>query len=317
MPVLDANGVEITNPRFYDRVWKLSAYRTGPTRGFVGEHPEFFNPQPNLLEISTLRVQFKVEKNLAKDPNTCEVIVTNAAPGTRTDLCRTPLVLRIDAGHRQDAGARHVFTGSLRHGYSKRDGVNWSTVLELGDGAAMFDGARASRAFTRGTRKVDVVRYVASTMGVELPRELANDPDLQRTIASGETVYGDSHAEMTRLLAPFGYSWSVQDGRFQALRDEQAAPGTALVISKDTGLIGSPQFKTPSKGDVKKNKPPELTFKTILYPQITPGFLAHVQSEAIDGIFRAERVTHTGDSHSNDDWVTEVECKPVDNASAR
>lgn len=306
----------MAGPRFFERVWKVSAYRTGPTKDFVGDHAEFFNPQPNLLEIDKLRIAFKIEKHLAKDPNTCELTITNANDATRAQLCRSPLVIRIDAGHVQDAGARHLFTGSLRHGYSKHEGANWHTVLNLADGAAAFDGARASKAFVRGTSAIQALRYVAGTMGLDLPSEVQLSAELQRQFATGLTLLGQSADEMTRLLAPFGYSWSIQDGRLIVLRDEQAAPGTALLISQETGLIGSPQFATPSKGDLKKNKPAKLTFRTILYPQITPGFLVSVQSRAIDGIFRAERVTHTGDSHSSTDWVTEVECSPADATAA-
>lgn len=304
------------NPRFFDRVWKVSAFLTGATKGFVGAHPEWFNPQPNLLEISQLRVQFKIEKHLNKDPNTCELKVTNCNPSTRSDLTRTPLSIRIDAGHVQDAGARHLFTGNLRNGFSRQDHTDWTTVLELGDGASMFEGARVNKSFTRGTPAIVVVREVAAAMGITLPNELQVSADLQRQAATGQCLYGQAADEMTRLLAPFAYSWSIQDGRFVALRDDQAAPGGALLISQDTGMIGSPTFATPTIGDVKKNKPAKLTVKMILYPQITPGFLVSVQSAAIDGIFRAERVIHTGDSHGQQDWVTEVECTPVRNATS-
>lgn len=305
---------DTANPRFFERVWTVSAYRTGPTKDFVGQHPEFFNPQPNILEISALRIAFKIEKHLAKEPNTCELTITNANESTRSELCRTPLVIRIAAGHVQDAGVRHLFTGAVTHGYSKKDGTNWHTVLALGDGAAAFNGARVNKSFGRGASALQAIRAVATTMGLELPREVQVSTELARQFATGLSLYGQSADELSRLLAPFGYGWSVQDGRLVILKDEQAAPGTALVISQVTGLIGSPQFATPSKGDTK-SKPAKLTFRTLLYPQITPGFLVSVQSRAIDGIFRAERVTHTGDSHSTSDWVTEAECSPV-NATA-
>lgn len=311
-------SVRASNPRFFDRVWKVSAFRTGPSKGFVGEHPEWFNPQPNLLEISQLRVQFKIQKHLNKDPNTCELKVTNCNPSTRSQLAQTPLVIRIDAGHVQDAGARHLFTGNLRNGFSKQEnnGTDWTTVCELGDGAAMFDGARVNKSFARGTPAIDVIRTCAAAMGIVLPKELLLNSDLLKQYQTGRALYGRAADEMTRLLAPFGYTWSIQDGRFVALRDDQAAPGTALVISQDTGMIGSPTFATPSASAIKKNKPPKLTVKTILYPQVTPGFLVSVQSAEIDGIFRAERVTHIGDSHGSQDWITEVECTAV-NAMAR
>lgn len=304
------------NPRFFKRAWKVSAFKTGPTRGFVGQHPEWFNPQPNLLEVTDLRVTFKIEKHLNTDPNTCTLTVTNANEATRAELARKPLVVRIDAGHVDDVGPRHLFTGNLRNGYSRQDDTEWTSVMELGDGAAMFEGARVNKAFVRGTPVISVLRELAASMGVSLPDALVVSSELQRQFATGVSLYGQAADEMSRQLAPFGYSWSIQDGRFVALRDDQAAPGTALLIAESTGMIGSPTFATPSTGDIKKGKPAKLQFKTILYPQVTPGFLVSVQSRAIDGIFRAERVTHVGDSHSLEDWITEVECTPVTNATA-
>lgn len=295
--------------RHYKHAWKVTAYRAKPgaPSGFVNTHSDYFENLPNGIEIEKLRIQFQIEKTLDKEPNTCELVITNLAAGTRVDLCKKPLIVRVDAGYEEDGGARHLFAGDLRYGWSKQDGTEWLTTLQLADGSRAFQHARVSRSYKAGTSVLTAVRDAARTMGVLLPRNLETSAELGRAFAAGVQLHGNTRDELTRLLAPFGYSWSIQSGRLVILKDDEVDTTRAIVISKDTGMLGSPEFGAPEKD----GKPPTLTIRTLLYPQVTPGGMLSVQSESINGIFRAERVVHSGDSHG-DDWYTEIEAKPSD-----
>lgn len=295
--------------RRFKRVWKVTAFRAKPGTpgGFVNSHTDFFEPQPNGIEITKLRVQFSIEKSLDKEPNTCELTLTNLAEGTRADVCRKPLIVRVEAGHEEDEGLRLLFQGDLRYGFSKQENTDWSTVLQLADGSRAYQHARVSRSYRSGTSALTAVRDAARSMGVVLPRNVEADPALSRGFAAGVQLHGPAREELTRLLAPFGYSWSIQGGRLVVLKDDEVDAGRAVVISQETGLLGSPEFGAPEKD----GKPPTLKVRTLLYPQINPGQTLDVRSRGIDGIFRAERVTHVGDSHG-DDWFTEIEAKPAD-----
>lgn len=298
-----------TDRRHFKRVWKVTAYRAKPgiPGGYVNSHSDFFETLPNGIEIEKLRVQFKIEKSVDKEPNTCELEITNLAEGTRADLCKKPLIVRIDAGWEEDGGVRHLFGGDLVYGFSKRDGTDWATVLQLADSSRAFQNARANKSFAPGTSVLVAAREAARSMGVALPRNVEADPELQRAFSAGVQLHGSAALELERLLGPYGYSASFQNGRLQILKDDEVFSDRALVISKDTGMLGSPEFGAPEKD----GKPPTLTIKSLLYPQITPGGMLSVQSESINGIFRAERVTHTGDSHG-EEWQTEIEAKPSD-----
>ena len=295
--------------KLFKREWKVTAYRptAGTPNGFIAAHPSYFEGLTNGVEITKLRIQVKIEKHTDGDPNTCELVITNLNSGSRADLVKKPLIVRIDAGYVEDGGARHLFTGDLRYGYSKRNGTDWETTLQLADGSRAFAGARISRTYRKGTSVMTALRDAAAGIGLSLPSDVVASPDLQRQFASSRTLHGDAYVEMQKLLAPYGYSVSIQDGRLQILTDDTTRPDQAYVISQDTGLIGSPEIGAPPKD----GSAPILTFQSMLYPQITPGGKCSVQSESIDGIFRAERVTHTLDSHGAP-WTTEVEAKPTD-----
>ena len=52
-------------------------YRAGPEPGsFIASNPQFFLQQPNAIEISDLRMQFKIEMSLESSPNAAEITIT-------------------------------------------------------------------------------------------------------------------------------------------------------------------------------------------------------------------------------------------------
>jgi len=281
--------------RLFGRVVKVTAYRA---------ELESFLPLPNGIEITDLRVAFEVEKHVGKEPNTAKVTISNCSADTRKFLERRPLFVRVDAGY--EDGARHLFAGDLRWGTSKLDGPTWNTELELGDGERAYRHARVSRSYRRGTSVLVALGECAAAMGLELPPDVTASPDLQRQFATGASIQGPARDELTRLLAPYGFGWSIQDGRIQILKDADTRKDRALVISKDTGMIGSPEHAAPDK----PGRPAMLIVRHTLYPQVTPGGLISVNARDTKGVFRVERVRHVGDTHG-DDWTTEIEAKPT------
>jgi hypothetical protein len=160
----------------------------------------------------------------------------------------------------------------------------------------------------------DLIKESASSLGLPTP-VLDGITDFATEMLGGETLSGRASTELTRVLKPHNASWSVQDGRLQILRGDAARPGTALLVSQDTGMIGVPEYGAPqaaattAAGKTKKGKAPVLTVRTLLYPTVTPGGLIKVESRAVRGIFRVERVVHTGDTFGAD-WTTTIEAKP-------
>ncbi len=294
--------------QFYKRVWRVVAYQA---KGFTPNddnptHFDFFERQPNTIEIDAMRVQFDIKKGVEKQPNSCELTITNLNKGTRLSLSKNPLIVWLEAGWEDNGGAKFLFGGDLRYGYSKQDGPDWSTVLQLADGGRAYQQARLSRSYKAGTATLTALRDAAKAMGLTLPRNVEADPALRRGFENGASLHGDAQSQMTKLLNPYGYSWSIQSGRLVILKDEEVDTNRALIISADTGMIGSPEFGQPEK----KKKTPQLKIKTLLYPQVNPGTMLSVQAKEIRGIFRVEKVNHKGDSHG-DDWTTEIDARAV------
>lgn len=263
------------------------------------------------VEITDLRVQFSIEKQLGKDPNTCTMTITNLNQQSRAFTQTKPLHVIVSAGY--DGELHELFRGDVRYVQSARVSPDWETTFELGDGDRAFRHAYLSRSYPAGASARTVVLDLVKAMGLTASPWLSEATELKATYVSGISVHGRCAAELTRILAPYKLTWSIQNGTLSVLKDGDPAPGAALPVSEQFGLVDVPTFAPPEvqskTAKKKKSALPTLSLKTLLYPQITPGGRIQVTSQAANGTFVVERVTHQGDTHG-DEWTTEIECKP-------
>lgn len=264
----------------------------------------FFQAAPNAIVVTDLRVQFSVEKTLQKEPNRCEITITNLSERTRGELQKKPLLVRLDAGY--DGQLARIFSGDLRWAQSKHEGPDWETMMQVGDGDRAFRFARVSRSFKPGTKARVLVEEAAKAMGLQMPADARAMTELLAEYASSVVVQGPAHVELSRVLDAVGLSWSVQDGRLQILQSTGVRRDQAILVRQDTGLIGTPDYSAPEK----KGESPKLTFKMLLYPGLTPGGKVRLETSQINGNFKVLRVAHTGDTHG-EPWTSEVEAKPL------
>lgn len=303
----------------FDRIYKLTAIRAPELSEIEGFDASFFEPLETLIEITDLRIEFKIEKHLKKQPNTAEFTITNLAQVTRDDFVRGPTRIRFEAGY-GDA-ARLLFVGDLRYASNEKDGTEWLTKLQCADAGRAYKEARVNRSFGPGTPLVTALKEVAKAFHVTLPPEALESPDLQTRFTTGDALSGYACDELTRLLAPFGLEWSFQDERLQILRQNEVRPGEIRVFAPppEGGMIGAPVMSPPKIVAPKKSskggkgaapRVPKLTVKHLLYPEVTPGEQIGIQSRSISGGFRADQVTHEGDTFG-DEWTTTVEAVSV------
>ncbi len=294
--------------RLFDKIWKVTAWRETVPPSAKQFSTKQLRPGEQ-LEITDVRVKFKVERSFTKHPNACDIEIFNLEREESRDLETLPLKVQLEAGY--DGNSRLMYIGDLRFGMTKQDGgQNNVTLLQLGDGDRSLARTRVSRSYAPGTTYRTILADVARAMGMQLPENLATDPALDRQFVSGSVAHGPARDMLSNLLAPFGYHWSVQNGALRALQDHEVVNGglTAIPVDREHGMLGSPQFGTPPKS----GKPPHMTVDMLLYPELLPGDLVQLTSLTKNGLFRIDRVTHTGDSHAEGtgSWTTTIEIKP-------
>lgn len=263
---------------------------------------DYFGEGSNALVITDLRVRFSIEKDLGKDPNKCELKIDNLSETTRAKIQAKPLQIRLECGYGDDY--KLIYIGDLIYGSSRREGPNWVTTLQLGSGIRAYRHARVNRSFVEGTTYKQVLRELALSMNATLPTE-ANDSAFDKQFVSGVSIHGKASAWMDKILEPLNMTWSVQDNRLQILKKGEARASKAFPISQKNGMIGTPEFGSPTR----KQKP-TLAVQMLLYPELYPGGRVKMESEGIDGVFRVNKLQHVGDTHGAE-WFTTIEGRPL------
>jgi hypothetical protein len=256
------------------------------------------------LRVDGLRVVFRVDKSTAKEPNTLDLQVTNLSEQSRAAMQRKGLRVQVLAGYAAQAAV--IFTGDLRTADHVHAGTEWTTKITAGDGERAYQHDHVSESFAPNTPAADVVRRLVRRLGVDPGEALQVAATLQGAFEHGFVAHGKVSAVLDRVLGSRGMGWSVQDGRLQLLRPGETAPGSAVVLSPDAGLVGSPEAGTPAV----KGGPAVLKARSLLQPTLRPGGLVDLRSAAHRGQFRVEKVTHTGDT-AGGDWYSDVELRAL------
>lgn len=250
-----------------------------------------------VLEIEDLRVQFNVKKTGGKEPNTAEVTVTNLSPRHRADLQTKGVRFLLQAGY--DTSIGQLFAGDIRTIDHVRDGANWNTVLRSGDGERAWRWAWVNESFVAGTPASQVIEALGRALGVGLGNLLSQAAKATEQYVSGYVAYGPASRELDKVLRAHGFTWSIQDGELQILREGETAGVLVPELSPDSGLVGSPEMAAPEK----KGGAPLLKARCLLRPAIRPGGTVVLKSQRHNGSFLVRKVEHVGDT-AGGDWYT-------------
>jgi len=257
------------------------------------------------LRIDALDFSFTVVKNLRREPNTCSVEIYNLSDTSRLSIeGASGQQLRLEAGYANDSWA--IFEGEVRRAWTEYEGaVDRKTTIEGGDGERAFRVARVNRSFGEGTSLRSVIAEVATSMGLgvgnlEAETQGRGFEGLGSTYAEGCVVSGSGRESLSGLCRSIGLEWSVQDGNLQLLPFREAVRHTAVLLTPDTGLIGSPSIDSEGV----------MHAKALIIPGIFPGRKIDVRSRYAAGVFRAAKTTFTG-STAGPDWYVDIEGRVI------
>lgn len=246
-----------------------------------------------------MRVKFQIKKTRKKEPNTSEITVTNLSQTRRSSLQQKGVLVTLEAGYK-DTGLHRYFSGDVRTVDHVRSDADWDTVMKLGDGERAWQYARVNVSHAPGTRSSDVLKSLASAMGLDPGNVDAQLSGINSTLDQGFCACGSASKALDLFVKSLRKEWSVQDGALQILDPYAALDLPIPEISPDSGLIGSPEMGSPPK----KKKPQLLKFKSLLIPT-KPGAKVKLKSKRYDGYVTVQAVTFTGDT-SGGDWYTEI-----------
>jgi hypothetical protein len=213
------------------------------------------------------------------------------------------LVVQLSAGYQDKAGV--IYLGDVREVESKYTTPDWITTLGSGDGEKATQFSRVNRSFAAGTKLETVLNAVGQSMGLGEGNLKQVAPQGQLVEAGGEfingvTVSGQSAREMDRLVRSAGLEWSIQDQTLQLLKAGTTLQDTAIVLTPDTGLIGTPTIGNDGV----------IEITALMNSDIIPGRQLFVESTVIEANVRAEKCEYAGTTFGTE-WYVKIEAREL------
>jgi hypothetical protein len=259
--------------------------------------------QLNTLKVDGLRIAFRVDRDLSKTPNNTEIQIWNLSEESRKKAQVKNGQVTLEAGYGKNYSV--IFDGDVRHVEHRHEGPDWITKIEAGDGELALRTKRVSKSWKAGTPIADVLKFLADQSGLKLGNSAqafasGSFAGGLRQFANGCSVSGPAGLELERLVSSFGLTLSVQDGAIQILETQGVTKDPVVFLSARTGLVGSPEV-----GEIRQDKKATLKIKALLQPLVRPGRRVELESRSFTGLYRVERVVHSGDTH-NQEFYSEL-----------
>ena len=262
----------------------------------------------NGREFRGLRFAFNVVKTTVANPNIGNITIYNLSRDSRALLEQEDAQIVLRAGY-SGFGVSPIAPASIQGGEvaeilyvgdirlngirTERQGPDIASLLECSTGLIAMREAKINKSFGPGTTTLQVIKELASTLGLTISQLQTTGSDVY---LGGVSLSGQTKDILTGVLNKLGVTWSIQDDELHIVDPTITTSEPVVLLSPETGLIGIPTKRTNGS----------YVFKSLLNPKIKPGRPLSVVSESITGLFRPAKCTYHGDLDGGP-WDTIVE----------
>lgn len=252
------------------------------------------------------RIIFDVTRTHTETSNTATISIYNLSHEHRAQLQGKNAKVRLYAGYKEDTGAEQLFMGTSSFINSRREPPDVITEIQAQDGIKELREFRVSLSYKPGVSVQQVLTGIAGKLGIPLRAAVS----AQGTYEKGYVFLGPVKEALDQVCRRANLQWSIQDVALLILPRGKSWNSIGVLISPETGMIGSAERINYIKGDLDGDpvKKPEWKVVTLLQPKIIPTHRVQVQSKDLTGTLMVETVHHYGDT-SGGPWYTELELK--------
>lgn len=281
-------------------------------------------PDGEGLDLGQLHVKFEISRSDAQSPNWAAITVDNLGDTDAERICAEFTRVILQAGYRDLVGV--IFDGTIKQAtYGRPNGTDKTLTIAAADGDVAYNWATVNKTLGAGATQADQVGAAIEAMsahGVDAGflAELGG-PSLPR----GKVMYGMARDSLRQSCRSSAASWSIQDGKIQVLKRSGILPGTAVVLSPETGLVGTAEQTADGirarcllNPDIRVGGTVKLDQSAVLAAvlQAPTGGTAQKKPATIaaDGLYRVYQVGYTGEIPGND-WYCNLVCLGVNESA--
>jgi len=267
------------------------------------------------LVVEDLRVIFKVEKSLVGYPNLANVKIYNLSEDSRNKIEKKGLKLQLFAGYK-DVSLSLLFDGDIVNVVHQKLGTDWVSECFCADGINVLSSATINKSMPAGTTTSQIFDTLQSQMkGIVkgTTKGLKNCLSGKKSLLRELQLTGNVKDWLDKIAKDCGFEYSINDGVIETTpKGLPLSDVPPITINQGSGMIGSPE-RTETGVNVKNLLLPELKLaRTIkiesISEKINAGnlFFKKVPPIRNKGIYRINKITHSGDTHGNT-WESHIE----------
>lgn len=192
------------------------------------------------IDLGELRVVFQTRKGDTQTPNSAEIRVYNLSEATASRMKREFTRVVLQAGYQSNSGV--IFDGNIRSARSgKENGTDTWLEIVAADGDRAYNFATVNTTLAAGSTPADRVNVCQQSFAAK-GAGAGHVPDLGGGgLPRGKVMYGMARKFMRDEAQTTDCSWSFQDGKMQMVKSAGYLPGDAVVLTHETGLVGTPE----------------------------------------------------------------------------
>lgn len=282
------------------------------------------NKQGQALDLSALRIKFKVKKTGVMTPNAADIIVYNVEAQTQKLIQNEFTNVILQAGYVGNYGL--IFKGNIKQFITGRESATDTFInLNCGDGDQAYNFATINQTIRAGvTPQIQLNAALTAMSGMGISQGYTGVLPVV-SLPRGKVIYGNARDHLKKLADTYGFTWSMQDGNLVFLSQGTYLPNQAVVLTSKTGMIGTPQQTTEGidaksllNPNLKVHGRVKLDNASIAKMKIdfwVPGSPANTPSPiSQDGYYYALVVEHSGDTRGQE-WYSNMRLLTVDISS--
>lgn len=242
--------------------------------------------------LPPLNIDFDVTKSTQGALNTGTLRLYNLGEELRNRLVRdkedfkTKYTCELKAGYSK---IETIFKAEVHEAHSNRQGANIVTTVVLQDG--LFD---MQNSFTSKTVRGNIIKEVLKDMPNTFEGKITNQNPMLRP----RVLVGNSLKLIEENLGE-NETYYIDRGVLNIIKNDEVISSYAPLVNAQTGLIDTP----------KKNMN-EVSFKTLLNPQLQIGGLCELESlldKRLNGVYKIVTIKYTG-SYEGSTWEQDITC---------
>lgn len=192
------------------------------------------------LDLSGLRIVFKISKKDAQTPNKALIVVYNLQADTAKRIRNEFTRVILQAGYESNYGV--IFDGTIKQvRLGKENGTDTYLEINAGDGDLAYNFAVVNTTLAAGATQADQIGAVSRAMQDKGTQGGFIDTLPAQRLPRGKVMYGMARNYLRQSCVSSDASWSIQNGQLQVIRQDGLLPDQAVVLTSKTGLVGTPE----------------------------------------------------------------------------